>query len=218
MARRFKKRNFRRRKFRRGPQRRIFRRRVRAVIRRDAETKYYVKTTSTNFDTSNNLELNWPLGLLQGVTENSRIGRKISVKGLYVNAGIFFNQGATTTGSDIGHVRVSLVYPKKTVDSSTVLAWITASQPGLVGYWDNNMVKVIYDKTKTLASARTTGAFNQTWWLKKYFKMKGSIVEYESGGSDVDRYAILYVTTDIVSTDLSKVNFTGNLRMSYIDI
>lgn len=208
----------RRKQFRR---KRTFRRRgrgsgglVRAIKRvmwRNAETKFYLN----NYAAGSAIPAlggswSWFDGLTAGTGPTNRIGTKIHAKN--ISAKITFS---LPPGNLVDRVkfRVLIVYPRKSVNTATLLASLTSVSPGLYGRPDPTLMYVIMDKFYELQAPDDASGGRPSTIRMKIFRKTRYIMNYDFATNNIAREPLLWWITDTDQFPL----VDGYLNMSFKD-
>ncbi len=121
--------------------------------------------------TITNLSLNL---IPQGVTESTRVGRKCTIKGLFIKGQLFLNE--VTDGSSSADVARVIIYHDKQANGTTaaVLDILeTATLNSFRNLSNSNRFRILHDKTMNLAipSAAGNGTTQEWGRVMKNFKI-----------------------------------------------
>lgn len=213
--------SFRRSRFRRSYRARRFNRRIRNVAASMAEKKYnlldYDPTAEENQLTGD--LITWSFFLVDklefGVDLYSRIGQKITAKGLFINLKFMFKQQAG--GPVSTPVRIQILTNKQHASVDTLNAGLTRKVVTFFRRYKIETAKVLHDSTISLG----VGQANQTYNFKKFFRLN-EVLQFNSLGLDENakvrptnrNYLIL---CSVPETQKSLISIGGFTNLHFID-
>lgn len=207
-----KNRRYKFRRFSRGTRR--ISRIARRTIWRIAETKWinYAVTSVTQRTTYN--MAGWTDSLPQGVGVSERIGRMIQCKRLSARIHLVFAEGAAGTGAwTQGVVRISVIFPRKSLGGITEMTSLISGQL-FHSYWDSTNWFVKYDRYISMGIGDSNLISEKVFNISFPWHQK---VEYLHAGT-VQRKPILVFMSSIPDINTSAIVIHRNLRMSFKDI
>lgn len=204
-----------RRRYRRrigGRRYRTIRRIARRVVNQAAETKFFRQTVTLGQPyTGNPLVYSFADAIAAGTGNAGRIGNQIMCKRISFRLAAQHLNTATVGGS----VRVSVVYPRKSITADT--NWISALGVGVLSDFDPATTYVLYDQIFFIEASNPT-YFNGATPSVRYFRFSKRVYfKYNFASNVVNREALLIIQSNNSSSATAPL-VNGYLRLSYKDI
>lgn len=166
-----------------------------------------------------------------GADFNQRVGRKITIKSVYIKGMIQNEQAVTPTAGANGpqHLRMVIVYdmqPNGAVPATTDLL-VSATPASQLNLNNRDRFKVLADKEFVMGptvysttATQSVASFNQqAYFVKKYKKLNLEVVFSTSGGTiaDITSGALYMFWIGSRVSGAGDGNFVGSTRVRYAD-